>query len=225
MVYCVEDDAAIQELVLYALSASGFAARGFESAAALDGALLQQKPALLLLDVMLPGEDGLSLLRRLRAAPQTARLPIILLTAKSAEYDKVIGLDNGADDYVCKPFGVLELISRVRAVMRRTEPFENFGLLTVGSVTLCEEQHMVHVQDEEIALTNREFELLRFLMQNRGLVLTRDRLLDAVWNCGYEGESRTIDVHIATLRQKLGEAGRLIETVRGVGYRMEEGRA
>lgn len=226
MIYCVEDDAGIRELVVYTLQNTGMEARGFADGAALYAALRREKPALLLLDIMLPGEDGISILRRLRSMPDTAKLPVILLTAKNTEYDKVVGLDSGADDYIAKPFGMMELVARIRAVLRRTQgavPDEKDSRpLVAGCVCVDERAHSVHVGDAEVQLTLKEYQLLCLLMRNRGAVLTRDVLLENIWGYGNESETRTVDVHIRTLRQKLGPGGALIETVRGVGYRMGE---
>ena len=226
MIYCVEDDAGIRELVVYTLQNTGLEARGFADGEALFAALREQKPDLLLLDIMLPGEDGISILRRLRAVRETAKLPVILLTAKNTEYDKVVGLDSGADDYVAKPFGMMELVARIRAVLRRTQdspPGEGGGRpLVVGSICVDERAHSVHVGADEVQLTLKEYQLLCLLMKNQGAVLTRDVLLENIWGYGNESETRTVDVHIRTLRQKLGAGGALIETVRGVGYRLVE---
>ena len=229
MIYCVEDDAGIRELVVYTLQNTGLEARGFADGEALFAALREQKPDLLLLDIMLPGEDGISILRRLRAVRETAKLPVILLTAKNTEYDKVVGLDSGADDYVAKPFGMMELVARIRAVLRRTQdspPGEGGGRpLVAGSICVDERAHSVHVGADEVQLTLKEYQLLCLLMKNQGAVLTRDvLLLENIWGYGNESETRTVDVHIRTLRQKLGAGGALIETVRGVGYRMGETR-
>ena len=228
MIYCVEDDAGIRELVVYTLQNTGLEARGFADCEALFAALREQKPDLLLLDLMLPGEDGISILRRLRAVRETAKLPVILLTAKNTEYDKVVGLDSGADDYVAKPFGMMELVARIRAVLRRTQdspPGEGGGRpLVAGSICVDERAHSVHVGADEVQLTLKEYQLLCLLMKNQGAVLTRDVLLENIWGYGNESETRTVDVHIRTLRQKLGAGGALIETVRGVGYRMGETR-
>ena len=228
MIYCVEDDAGIRELVVYTLQNTGLEARGFADGEAQFAALREQKPDLLLLDIMLPGEDGISILRRLRAVRETAKLPVILLTAKNTEYDKVVGLDSGADDYVAKPFGMMELVARIRAVLRRTQdspPGEGGGRpLVAGSICVDERAHSVHVGADEVQLTLKEYQLLCLLMKNQGAVLTRDVLLENIWGYGNESETRTVDVHIRTLRQKLGAGGALIETVRGVGYRMGETR-
>ena len=224
MIYCVEDDAGIRELVVYTLQNTGLEARGFADGAALFEALRTEKPQLILLDIMLPGEDGITILRRLRAAQETARLPVILVTAKNTEYDKVIGLDSGADDYIAKPFGMMELVARIRAVLRRaggeSAEGESSHVLVAGSICVDERAHTVHVGENEVQLTLKEYQLLCLLMKNRGAVLTRDVLLENIWGYGNESETRTVDVHIRTLRQKLGAGGSMIETVRGVGYRM-----
>lgn len=227
MIYCVEDDAGIRELVVYTLQNTGMEARGLEDGNALSAALREQKPQLILLDIMLPGEDGIQILRRLRAAQETADIPVILLTAKNTEYDKVVGLDSGADDYVAKPFGMMELVARIRAVLRRAQSGQDASaspstLLVAGEICVDERAHSVAVGEREVQLTLKEYQLLRLLMKNRGAVLTRDVLLENIWGYGNESETRTVDVHIRTLRQKLGTAGSMIETVRGVGYRMGE---
>ena len=222
MIYYVEDDANIRELVLYTLLQTGFNARGFTDANDFWAALSQEQPELVLLDLMLPGEDGLSILKRLRGAAPTRSLPVILLTARGAEYDRVTGLDCGADDYVTKPFGMMELISRIRAVLRRAAPQEKAELLTAGALTVDTDRHTVTCGPNSVVLSFKEFSLLRFLLENRGRVFTRDRLLLAVWGYDYAGGTRTVDVHIQTLRQKLGDCAGVIETVRGVGYRAKE---
>ena len=223
MIYCVEDDAGIRELVVYTLQNTGMEARGFSDGAALTAALRGAKPDLILLDIMLPGEDGISILRRLRSLPDTAALPVILLTAKNTEYDKVIGLDSGADDYIAKPFGMMELVARIRAVLRRSQDkllSADSHPLTAGAISIDERAHTVCVSGRDVQLTLKEYQLLTLLMKNQGAVLTRDVLLENIWGYGSESETRTVDVHIRTLRQKLGDSGALIETVRGVGYRM-----
>ncbi len=220
MIYCVEDDKSIRDLIVYALGSGGFEAHGMCDGKELSLAVSKEVPDLILLDIMLPGEDGISILKRLRASGKTKAVPIIMLTAKSAEYDKVLGLDLGADDYITKPFGVMELISRVKAVLRRTGAKERNPHLSVGDVTIDVDKHQVLAKGKEVTLTLKEFELLRYLMENTGLVLTRDKVLETVWGYEYEGETRTVDVHIRTLRQKLGDCGGMIETVRGVGYRI-----
>ncbi|MEA4823028.1 MAG: response regulator transcription factor [Clostridiaceae bacterium] len=220
MIYVVEDDRGIRELVVYTLQSTGFDAAGFEDAASFDAACRKEKPTLVLLDIMLPGEDGLSVLRRLRANPETEKLPVILVTAKGTEYDKVVGLDGGADDYIAKPFGMMELVSRVKALLRRTAPEKDEELYTAGPISLNVRAHTVRVGGVPVELTVKEFELLRLLMKREGSVLTRDGLLSAIWGYDFDGETRTVDVHIRTLRAKLGDAGDIIETVRGVGYRI-----
>ena len=225
MIYCVEDDAGIRELVVYTLRNTGFEANGFSDGAALSAALRKELPQLILLDIMLPGEDGITILRHLRAAPDTAKIPVILLTAKNTEYDKVIGLDTGADDYIPKPFGMMELVARIRAVLRRTESASEADAprpLTAGGICVDERAHTVSVRGQEVQLTLKEYQLLVLLLKNRGAVLTRDILLENIWGYSNESETRTVDVHIRTLRQKLGADGAMIETVRGVGYRMGE---
>ena len=223
MIYCVEDDAGIRELVVYTLQNTGMEARGFSDGATLTAALRGAKPDLILLDIMLPGEDGISILRRLRSLPDTAVIPVILLTAKNTEYDKVIGLDSGADDYIAKPFGMMELVARIRAVLRRSQDkllSADSHPLTAGAISIDERAHTVCVSGRDVQLTLKEYQLLVLLMKNQGAVLTRDVLLENIWGYGSESETRTVDVHIRTLRQKLGDSGTLIETVRGVGYRM-----
>lgn len=220
MIYCVEDDRSIRELVVYALKSGGFEAEGFGCGEEFYAALARRTPELVLLDVMLPGEDGIEILRRLKASADTRDIPVVMLTARSAEYDKVLGLDTGADDYVTKPFGVVELLSRIRAVLRRAGARVQRPELAAGGVALDVERRRVTADGAEVALTFKEFELLRYLMENAGIVLTRDRILQSVWGYDFEGETRTVDMHIKTLRQKLGNAAPLIETVRGVGYRI-----
>jgi two-component system alkaline phosphatase synthesis response regulator PhoP len=219
-IYLLEDDDSIRELVVYTLNSAGLPAEGFATPSAFWEAVKNGLPSLVLLDIMLPEEDGLSVLRKLRSAATTKHLPIILLTAKSSEFDKVIGLDGGADDYISKPFGMMELLARVRALLRRAAADAPSGCYTVGSLTVDTSAHEVRVNGQPVSLTLKEFELLRLLMENRGIVLTRDHLLDTVWGYAFDGESRTVDVHIRTLRQKLGDSGDCIETVRGVGYKI-----
>ena len=222
MIYCVEDDAAIRDIEVYALRSTGFEAEGLETGAELFAALKKRLPELIILDVMLPGEDGLEILRRLRLSAVTRNVPVIMATARGAEYDKITGLDSGADDYLVKPFGMMEMVSRVRAVLRRAGgEAKGSAPLSLGGLTLDPASHTVTVKGGNVTLTLKEFELLRTLMAKPGVVFTRDRLLSEVWGTDYDGETRTVDVHIRTLRQKLGEAGALIGTVRGVGYRME----
>ena len=218
MIYLLEDDASIRDFVIYTLNSQGMEARGFARPSAFWEAVEEQTPSLALLDVMLPEEDGISVLKKLRASARTARLPIIMLTAKGTEYDKVLGLDAGADDYVTKPFGMMELLSRIRALLRRTE--RNDALYRCGQLTVDPGSHTVLVGDREVALTQKEFEVLYLLLKNKGQVLSRERLIEDVWGYAFTGESRTVDVHVRTLRQKLGEAGACIETVRGYGYKI-----
>ncbi len=221
MIYCVEDDAAIRDIEVYALRSTGFEAEGCESGAALFAALKKAPAELVILDVMLPGEDGLEILKKLRLGAATRNLPVIMATARGEEYDKITGLDSGADDYLVKPFGMMEMISRVRAVLRRARPERSRSALSLGGVTIDPESRRVTANGQEIALTLKEFELLYTLMSSPGVVFTRDRLLSEIWGTDYDGETRTVDVHVRTLRQKLGEAGSVICTVRGVGYRTE----
>lgn len=224
MVYLLEDDENIRDFTVYALRSSGFEVQGFALPSAFRAAIAERVPDVALLDIMLPEEDGLSVLRWLRSCPPTQKLPIMMLTAKSTEFDKVTGLDSGADDYLAKPFGVMELISRIRALLRRSEQKREANVeLKLGNITLDSTRHLVSVDGEPVSLTVKEFALLAILMRNQGLVMNRDQILQDVWGYDYSGESRTVDVHIRTLRAKLGEAGNLIETVRGVGYRMDDG--
>lgn len=223
MIYFVEDDTSIRELVLYTLNNAGYEAEGFGRPSAFWAAMTQMRPSLVLLDIMLPEEDGLSILRKLRADGTTRDLPVMMLTAKGTEYDTVIALDAGADDYVQKPFRMMELLSRVRALLRRSQrtggpaaPAE----YQLGSLYVSPSRHVVQVEGETLALTLKEFELLCLLLENQGIVLTRDTILDKVWRDAMGRETRTVDVHIRTLRQKLGPAGGLIETVRGIGYKL-----
>lgn len=222
MIFCVEDDRNIRELVVYTLSSTGMEAEGFEDGEVFFKALAERLPELILLDIMLPGEDGLTILKKLKGNKKTKDIPVIMVTAKGTEYDKVSGLDAGADDYVTKPFGMMELVSRIKAVLRRTKKKEEAEVLKAGPITLNEKKHEVLVDGEHINLTLKEYEMLKRLIQNKGIVLTRDRLLEEIWGYDFDGETRTVDVHIRTLRQKLGSAGEVIETVRGVGYRITE---
>lgn len=221
MIYCVEDDAAIRDIEVYALRSTGFEAEGCESGAALFAALKKAPAELVILDVMLPDEDGLEILKKLRLGAATRNLPVIMATARGEEYDKITGLDSGADDYLVKPFGMMEMISRVRAVLRRARPERSRSALSLGGVTIDPESRRVTANGQEVALTLKEFELLYTLMSSPGVVFTRDRLLSEIWGTDYDGETRTVDVHVRTLRQKLGECGSLIETVRGVGYKID----
>lgn len=220
MIYCVEDERNIRELIVYTLNGSGFEAKGMENGEQLFEAVREQKPELILLDIMLPGEDGMSILRKLKSSDVTRDIPVIMVTAKGSEFDKVLGLDCGADDYIAKPFGMMEFIARVRAVLRRGGRKERNGELQIGELRLQAERHQVYAGEEKVTLTLKEFELLRLLMEHPGMVLTRDQLLGQIWGYDFDGETRTVDVHVRTLRQKLGECGSLIETVRGVGYRI-----
>ena len=220
MIYLLEDDDSIRKLVLYGLDSQGFQAKGFALPSEFWRAMDAEMPELVLLDIMLPEEDGLSILRKLRARHATKRLPIIMLTAKNSEYDRVIGLDHGADDFVSKPFSMLELIARIRAVLRRAEPAQASGDFSLGLLFVSPDRHEVKVGGKDVTLTNKEFELLCLLLRNKGIVLTRATLMDRVWGFESERENRTLDVHIRTLRVKLGEAGSYIETVRGIGYKI-----
>ncbi len=221
MIFCVEDDNAIRDLMIYTLNASGFDAKGFTDGEGLFQALQNEVPNLILLDIMLPGEDGVTILRRLRDNTLTSDIPVIMETAKGTEYDKVIGLDYGADDYLVKPFGMMEMVSRVKAVLRRTEKKEKSDILQVGKLIMNTSNHTVTANGERVQLTLKEYEILKKFIQNLGLVFTREHLLQSIWGVDYLGETRTVDVHIGTLRTKLGECGNYIQTVRGVGYRME----
>lgn len=217
-IYYVEDDTSIRELVLYALKTAEFQVMGFENAASFYKRMKEQQPDLILLDIMLPDEDGLSIVKKLRHAADTRKLPIIMATAKTTELDKVKGLDIGADDYITKPFGVMELISRVKALMRRSRGMEEERMIRLGPIFMDDEKRAVFVDDQQCELTYKEYELLKLLLLNAGIVASRDMILDRVWGTDFEGESRTLDMHIKTLRQKLGSAGAMIRTVRNVGY-------
>ena len=225
MIHVVEDDAGVRELELYTLRTAGYEAAGFGEPAEFRRALQESLPDLVILDVMLPGEDGMSLLRALRQDARTRRVPVILVTARDAEMDKVNGLDAGEDDYLTKPFGVMELLARVRALLRRSGEEKAEDVLTHGPIVLDRLRHRVTAEGAEVVLTHMEFELLAFLMAHPGQALTREVLLDDVWGMAYAGDTRTVDVHIRTLRQKLGSSGSLIATVRGVGYRLEDAHA
>lgn len=218
MVYLVEDDDNIRELVVYTLNRSGMEAKGFARPSLFYEALTEQLPSLVILDIMLPEEDGLRVLMNLRERPDTGKLPIMMLSAKASEYDKVNGLDSGADDYVTKPFGMMELVARVRALLRRTETSESRSEYKVGRLTVIPEAHKVLVDGETVQLTKKEYDIILLLLKSGESVVTRERLLSEVWGYAFEGESRTVDVHIRTLRQKLGPAGNYVETIRGVGY-------
>ena len=220
-IYIVEDDKNIREIEMFALKNSGYAVEEFENAKSFFSRTVEKVPDLVLLDIMLPDMDGLEIVKKLRSRPDTVRVPIILVTAKTTELDKVKGLDIGADDYLTKPFGAMELISRVKALLRRSRALQDDKQLVLGDITLDSERREVHVGGELCELTFKEFELLKLLMVNAGIVLHRDTIMSDVWGTDYEGESRTLDMHIKTLRQKLGEAGNMIKTVRNVGYKME----
>lgn len=221
MIFCVEDDQAIRDLMIYAMNSAGFEAIGFEDGNAFFSALEKKKPELIMLDIMLPGEDGITILKKLRGNTATSNIPVIMATAKGTEYDKVIGLDLGADDYLAKPFGMMEMVSRVKAVLRRVIKDETISVLRVGKLELNMNNYTVFSEGERIELTLKEYELLRLFMGSPGRVFNRDQLLNEIWEAEYAGETRTVDVHIGTLRTKLGDCGEYIETVRGVGYRME----
>ena len=218
MIYLLEDDDSIRDLVIYTLQSQGLEARGFPLPSAFWEAMAEHTPSLVLLDIMLPEEDGISVLKKLRSSARTSKLPVIMLTAKGTEYDKVLGLDAGADDYVSKPFGMMELLSRIRALLRRTQ--READIYRCGVLTVDQTRHTVTVNGQEVVLTQKEFEVLCLLLKNRGQVLSRERLIEDVWGYAFTGESRTVDVHVRTLRQKLGESGAYIETVRGYGYKI-----
>lgn len=222
MIFCVEDDNAIRELMLYTMKSQGFQAVGFPDAASFWEGMRGEKPELILLDIMLPDEDGIEILKKLRSYVVSQDIPVIMATAKGTEYDKVIGLDLGADDYLAKPFGMMEMISRIRAVLRRSAPVQGPRIMISGKLEMNETSHEVHLEGRSIDLTLKEYELLRLFLKNPGIVLTRDMLLGSVWDSDFTGETRTVDVHIASLRTKLEEAGSCIRTVRGVGYRWED---
>lgn len=224
MIFCVEDDNNIRELVVYTLETTGFKARGFEDGSRFLEALALDTPELILLDIMLPGEDGISLLKQLKASVKTRDIPVIMMTAKGTEYDKVKGLDLGADDYVTKPFGMMELVSRVKAVLRRSRKsaVNAEDKIALGHIIMDVKKHEVSSDGKVVTLTLKEFELLKRMMKNPDIVLTRDQLLEDIWGYDFDGETRTVDVHVCTLRQKLGDAGEQIQTVRGVGYRISE---
>ena len=222
MIYCVEDERNIRELLIYTLETTGFKAQGFGNGAELMKALKEEIPELILLDIMLPGDDGYTILAQLKSMSSVKDVPVIMVTAKEAEFDKVKGLEGGADDYITKPFGMMEFIARVKAVLRRSARQNEDRELHYGELYLNVGRHEVRYQEEKIELTRKEFELLQYLMENKSLVMTRNQILCHVWGYDFDGETRTVDVHVRTLRQKLGEAGDLIETVRGVGYRIGE---
>ncbi len=222
MIWCVEDDASIRDIEVYTLRSTGFEAEGFPDAASFREALRAARPDLILLDIMLPGEDGVELLKFLRSDAAMSGIPVIMATAKGQEYDKVQSLDLGADDYLVKPFGMMEMVSRVKAVLRRTQPTEAH-LLQSGGIVLNPEEHTVFVDGERVQMTRKEFELLKLFLSRPGMMFTRSQLFNQIWGEDYAGETRTLDMHITTLRQKLGPCGRMVETVRGVGYRFEVG--
>ena len=221
MIWCVEDAPSIREIEVYALHSTGLEARGFADGAEFWEALEKELPELVILDVMLPGEDGVAILKRLRADERYRDIPVIMATARSTEFDKVQSLDLGADDYITKPFGMMEMVSRVKAVLRRSQPKQTAALLKLDGLTLDENQHTVTIDGQRITLTYKEYELLRLFLSHPGMAFSREQLLQTVWNTDYAVETRTVDMHIRTLRQKLGDYGRYIETIRGVGYRLE----
>lgn len=221
MIFCIEDDTSIRDIEVYTLQSTGFEAAGFADGSAFFAALRETTPQLVLLDVMLPGEDGVAILKKLKANDRTSSIPVIMATAKGAEFDKIVSLDLGADDYLVKPFGMMEMVARVKAVLRRAAPQENAQVLTHGNLSMRLGEHTVTANGTRVELTLKEYELLRLFLSHPGLVFTRDRLLSDIWGIDYDGETRTVDVHIRSLRQKLGACGALIETVRGVGYRLE----
>lgn len=221
MIWCVDDDNTIRDIEVYTLTQTGFEAKGFADGISMLEVLKTEKPELIVLDIMLPGKDGVEVLKKIRSNPETRKIPVIMATAKGTEMDKIQGLDTGADDYLVKPFGVMEMVSRIKAVLRRCESDEKEEVLTVGEITLSDKEHLVTVNGKKVALTFKEFEILKLFMQSPGIVFSRDKLLSEVWGVDYLGESRTVDMHIKTLRQKLGDVGSRIETVIGVGYKME----
>lgn len=221
MIYLLEDDGSIRKLVIYALKSQGYEARGFEVPSDFWKAMGKELPELILLDIMLPEEDGLTILKKLRSSGTTKHIPVIMLTAKNTEYDRIIGLDNGADDFVSKPFGMMELVARIRAVLRRTQREAASREYQVGELYVSPDRRIVRVGGVDVALTYKEFEILCLMLENQGRVMTRNVLMDRIWGCEFERENRTLDVHIRTLRAKLGDAGNCIETVRGVGYKIE----
>ncbi|MBQ8603679.1 MAG: response regulator transcription factor [Oscillospiraceae bacterium] len=222
MIYCVEDDKDILQIMMYTLKSSGFEVKGFEESCSFWQAIEQEKPRLVMLDIMLPGEDGMSILNTLRNTRGTRNIPVIMATAKGTEYDKVIGLDSGADAYLTKPFGMLEMVAQIRAVLRRSGKISDHKLLTAGALEINLTDHYAAVNGEKLSLTYKEYELLKLLMEHQGRVYTRDQLLDNIWGADYTGETRTVDVHIGSLREKLKDCADYIVTVRGVGYKLEE---
>lgn len=221
MIWCVDDDSTIRDIEVYTLEQTGFQARGFADGASLFEALKKETPELIVLDIMLPGMDGVEILKKLRTDPKYQEIPVIMATAKGTEMDKISGLNSGADDYLVKPFGVMEMVARVNAVLRRAAKAPPASQFTVGRIVLKEKEHIVIADGNNVELTHKEFDMLRFFMQNPGIVLSRDALMRAIWGVDYIGETRTVDMHIKTLRQKLGSAGSQIKTVIGVGYRLE----
>ena len=221
MIWCVEDDSSIRDIEVYALTSTGFEAMGFEDGDSFWNALQQSTPELVILDVMLPGKDGVTLLKMMKAHDRFRDIPVIMATAKGSEYDKIQSLDSGADDYLVKPFGIMEMVSRVKAVLRRCKPVKQTNLLKISGLVLNPEEHTVEIDGERVILTYKEYELLHLFLSQPGIAFTREQLLSSVWNTEYLGETRTVDMHIRTLRQKLGNYGHIIETVRNVGYRLE----
>ncbi len=221
MIWCVDDDNTIREIEVYTLEQTGFTARGFADGVSMLEALKAEIPELIILDIMMPEPDGIEVLKRLRSEPKYKDIPVIMATAKGTEMDKIGGLNSGADDYLVKPFGVMEMVARVNAVLRRTTKVVPTDDITVGAITLKEKEHKVIADSKKIELTHKEFEMLKFFMLNPGMVFSRDRLMSEIWGMNYIGETRTVDMHIKTLRQKLGNAGGQIKTVIGVGYRLE----
>ena len=221
MIWCVDDDKTIRDIEVYTLTQTGFQAKGFSDGLSVLEALRSEKPELIVLDIMLPGKDGVEVLKVIRSRPDTRKIPVIMATAKGTEIDKIQGLDAGADDYLVKPFGVMEMVSRIKAVLRRCESASQDDTLSYGDITFSEKAHLVTVNGEKISLTFKEFEILKLFIKNPGIVFSRDKLLSEIWVIDYLGESRTVDMHIKTLRQKSGSAGACIQTVVGVGYRME----
>lgn len=221
LIWCVDDDPTIRDIEVYTLLQTGFEARGFSDGPSMLKALKNERPSLIVLDIMLPEMDGVTVLKKIRNNPATSEIPVLMATAKGTEMDKIQGLDTGADDYLVKPFGVMEMVSRIKAVLRRCTPEINREILSCGAIILNDGEHLVSVNDTKISLTFKEFEILKLFMQHPGIVFSRERLLSSVWGIDYLGESRTVDMHIKTLRKKLGFAGNYIETVIGVGYKLE----
>lgn len=221
MIWCVDDDNTIRDIEVYTLTQTGFEAKGFSDGISMLEALKTEKPELIVLDIMMPGMDGVEVLKEIRSRTDTRKIPVIMATAKGTEMDKIQGLDTGADDYLAKPFGVMEMVSRIKAVLRRCTPEEVTDVISIAEIILNDKEHTVSVNGENVALTFKEFEILKMFMSNPGVAFSREKLLSEVWGIDYLGESRTVDMHIKTLRQKLGESGKRIETVIGVGYRME----